>query len=162
MTAVIPTIHIDAFMSTTATAEERQAVIDEVRDACNRYGFFNLLGHGISQETLTEIFNCNKMFFKLPEDQKMDVCISKSLGRSFRGYEPPGIQVHQEGLLPDIKEASDLIHFAPPCSTTDENTYPRHLWSGERYQRMTPTVAHFPQGQTSGRLFCQKNYSKTV
>lgn len=104
---VIPTVDISAFLDPNATPAARKAVIDGVSRACHTYGFFNLVGHGIPLDALREAFDCNKTFFALPEEKKMEVWIGKSLGRSFRGYEPPGIQTHHKGLLPDTKEVSD-------------------------------------------------------
>lgn len=104
----IPTVDITAWIDTSGTEEERQRVVDEMRNACTRYGFFNLVGHGVSPKAQSQALNCAKLFFTLSEQEKMSVCISKSIGRSFRGYEPPGIQVHQEGLLPDTKEVGSM------------------------------------------------------
>lgn len=100
----IPTVDIGPWIDTSGTEEDRQRVVDEMRDACTSYEFFNLIGHGVSPQAQSQALNCAKLFFTLSEQEKMDVCISKSIGRSFRGYEPPGIQVHHEGLLPDTKE----------------------------------------------------------
>ncbi|KAF2134741.1 Clavaminate synthase-like protein [Dothidotthia symphoricarpi CBS 119687] len=102
--AALPTIDISALLSPTASEEARQAVVESMSNACHTYGFFNLVGHGIPQDALRDALECNKLFFALPEDKKMEVSIKKSVGRSFRGYEPPGIQTHHDGLLPDTKE----------------------------------------------------------
>lgn len=102
----IPTVDISAWIDPNSTEEGRQNVVDEMRNACTTYGFFSLVGHGITPEEQEQALKCAKLFFTLSEEDKMDVCIAKSKGRSFRGYEPPGIQVHQEGLLPDTKEVS--------------------------------------------------------
>lgn len=102
----IPTVDISAWIDPCGTERDRQNVVEEMRNACTTYGFFNLVGHGVPPEAQKQALDCARLFFTLSEEQKMDVCISKSKGRSFRGYEPPGIQVHQEGLLPDTKEVS--------------------------------------------------------
>lgn len=100
----IPTVNISAALDPKCSPEARSAIVEAVSNACHVYGFFNLVGHGIPTEVLREAFDVNKMFFALSEDEKMDVSIKKSLGRSFRGYEAPGIQIHHKGLLPDTKE----------------------------------------------------------
>jgi hypothetical protein len=107
--AAIPTVDISAMLSPTASDQERQVVITSMSDACHTYGFFNLVGHGVPQMSLRDALACNKLFFSLPEEKKMEVSIDKSIGRSFRGYEPPGIQTHHAGLLPDTKEVSVFI-----------------------------------------------------
>ncbi|KAG8164504.1 hypothetical protein KVR01_006422 [Diaporthe batatas] len=103
-TATIPTVDIGPILDPKSTKEARRTVVEALSNACHVYGFFNLVGHGIPKESLQEAFEVNKMFFALPEDKKMEVAISKSVGRSFRGYEPAGIQTHHKGLLPDTKE----------------------------------------------------------
>lgn len=103
----IPTVDISAFLDPNSSAKARQEVVDSVSSACHVYGFFNLVGHGIPKEALEEALEINKLFFSLPQEKKMEVWINKSVGRSFRGYEPPGIQTHHEGLLPDTKEVRD-------------------------------------------------------
>lgn len=104
VTAAIPTVDISAFLDPGASDEARRAVVENMSDACHTYGFFSLVGHGLPDHAIQEAFEVNKMFFALPEDKKMEVWINKSVGRSFRGYEPPLIQTHHKGLLPDTKE----------------------------------------------------------
>ncbi|KAJ5909829.1 leucoanthocyanidin dioxygenase [Penicillium tannophilum] len=129
----IPTVDISAWIDPNSTEEGRQNVVDEMRNACTTYGFFSLVGHGITPEEQEQALKCAKLFFTLSEEDKMDVCIAKSKGRSFRGYEPPGIQVHQEGLLPDTKECFIIGHEVPEddpdCGTfsTGPNLWPKSL-----------------------------------
>ncbi|KAI1768920.1 putative 1-aminocyclopropane-1-carboxylate oxidase [Hypoxylon sp. FL1150] len=100
----IPTVDISAILSPTASKAERVQVIEDVRHASTTYGFFNLVGHGIPHAQLQQAFESSKRFFALPEEKRMDVHVGKAMGRSFRGWEPPLIQQHQENLLPDTKE----------------------------------------------------------
>ncbi|KAJ5872920.1 leucoanthocyanidin dioxygenase [Penicillium soppii] len=133
----IPTVDISAWIDPCGTERDRQNVVEEMRNACTTYGFFNLVGHGVSPEAQKQALDCARLFFTLSEEQKMDVCISKSKGRSFRGYEPPGIQVHQEGLLPDTKECFIIGHEVPEddpdCGTfsTGPNLWPKSLPEGK-------------------------------
>ena len=103
----IPTIDIGPWLSQTATQEAKDNVVRQVRDACSTYGFFNLVGHGVPTQAMKQAWEASKTFFKLPLEDKMKVSVDKSLGKSFRGYEPSLIQTHQDGLLPDTKEVSD-------------------------------------------------------
>ena len=102
----IPTVDISPFLDENASPEAKQQVVDAMRDACTTFGFFYLVGHGIPEEDRRMILNCAKLYFSLPKEDKMETWIGKAMGRSFRGYEPPALQVHQEGLLPDTKEVS--------------------------------------------------------
>ena len=107
----IPTVDISVFLSPSATEKGRQDVVDAMSSACSTYGFFNLVGHGVPQALLNKALEVNKRFFSLSHEDRMEVWIEKSLGRSFRGYEPSGMQTHHEGLMPDIKEVRSLQHL---------------------------------------------------
>lgn len=101
----IPTVDISAFLA-DATSSEADKVVEAMRHACSEYGFFYLVGHGIPEVDRQKILDCARLFSSLSHKEKMDVWIGKCMGRSFRGYEPPALQLHQEGLLPDTKEVS--------------------------------------------------------
>ena len=85
-------------------ARNKRAVVEAMSHACSTYGFFYLAGHGVTPAQQKKALDCAKRFFELSKEERMEVWIGKCMGKSFRGYEPPGIQTHQEGLLPDIKE----------------------------------------------------------
>ncbi|KAF5962584.1 Oxoglutarate/iron-dependent oxygenase [Fusarium bulbicola] len=131
--AIIPTVDISDFFDPNTSEEARQAVVKNMSDACHIYGFFSLVGHGVPDHAIKEAFDVNKMFFSLPEDKKMEVCINKSVGRSFRGYEPPLIQTHHRGLLPDTKETfmvgREVGLEDPDCGSfsTGPNLWPSSL-----------------------------------
>ena len=103
-TTSIPTVDIGPFLDGQAAQEAKDAVVAAMRHACSTFGFFYLVGHGIPEEDRLQILKCTKRYFDLPMEEKMETWIGKAIGRSFRGYEPPALQVHQEGLLPDTKE----------------------------------------------------------
>ncbi|KAJ4415489.1 hypothetical protein N0V82_007291 [Gnomoniopsis sp. IMI 355080] len=100
----IPTVDVSALLSSTSSEAERRQVVDNVCHASRKYGFFNLVGHGIPPQQMKQALEINRRFFALPEEKRLDVHVSKAMGRSFRGWEPPLIQQHQDGLLPDTKE----------------------------------------------------------
>lgn len=108
----IPIIDISPFFAPGASQQDQDKVVESVRYACNTYGFFQLTGHGVSREDQTQIMECAKLFFTLPMEERMKIEVKNSMGSSFRGYEPPKIQVHQEGLKPDTKEVSQYIHLS--------------------------------------------------
>ncbi|ROV98452.1 hypothetical protein VPNG_08526 [Cytospora leucostoma] len=132
-TTIIPTVDIRAALDPHSPQEARRKVVEAVSNACHVYGFFNLVGHGIPKEVLREAFALNEMFFALSEDQKLEVSINKSVGRSFRGYEAPGIQTHHKGLLPDTKETfmvgREVPEDDPDCGSfsTGPNLWPKSL-----------------------------------
>ncbi|RAK70798.1 Clavaminate synthase-like protein [Aspergillus fijiensis CBS 313.89] len=147
MKSTIPTVDIAPWLNPHVSESARQHVVAAMRDdACTTYGFFNLIGHGVAPAQRQEILDCAKLFFTLPEDEKMKVWIGNSVGRSFRGYEPPGIQTHQEGLLPDTKECFIVGHEVP-ATDPESGTFSTgpNLWpaaEGHRY-----SVPFFLNGQ---------------
>lgn len=100
----IPTIDIGPFLASNASEQAVAEVVESVRHACTTYGFFQLVGHGISDEVRDGILECAKRFFNLPLDKRMEVQVKHSMGKSFLGYEPVGQQTHQKGLKTDTKE----------------------------------------------------------
>ncbi|KAL4735891.1 hypothetical protein BDV11DRAFT_208117 [Aspergillus similis] len=132
-TTSIPTVDISPFLDDQASQEAKDNVVAAMRHSCFTFGFFYLVGHGIPEEDRLQILNCTKQFFDLPMEEKMETWIGKAMGRSFRGYEPPALQVHQEGLLPDTKEGFILGREtpadAPEAGTfhTGPNQWPRSL-----------------------------------
>ncbi|KAF2151291.1 Clavaminate synthase-like protein [Myriangium duriaei CBS 260.36] len=128
----IPTVDIGPFLN-HASPQAVADVVEAMRHACSTYGFFYLVGHGVSEEDRQTALDCAKLFFTLSKEEKMEVAISKCMGKSFRGYEPPGIQVHQEGLLPDIKECfiigAEIPEDDPEAGTfsTGPNLWPKAL-----------------------------------
>ena len=108
----IPTIDISPWLNPNGSQRARDGVVQAVSQACSTYGFFNLIGHGVPVEAQQKIFECTKKFFDLPLEEKMEVSVDKSLGKSFRGYEPSKIQTHQDGLLPDTKEVKEMHNIS--------------------------------------------------
>ncbi|KAF2966407.1 hypothetical protein GQX73_g7185 [Xylaria multiplex] len=131
-TETIPTVDISPFV-TNAPAKALLEVVKAMKHACTTYGFFYLVGHGVSLGEQNSALDCAKLFFTLSEEEKMSVWLKKSLGKSHRGYEPPGIQTHQKGLLPDTKEAfiigAEVTEDDPEAGTfsTGPNLWPTVL-----------------------------------
>ena len=100
----IPTVDMSPFLDARASVEAREKVVRDMSSACHNFGFFYLVGHGISEEDREKALECAKLYFSLSMEEKMEAWIGSAMGKSFRGYEPSSLQVHKEGLLPDTKE----------------------------------------------------------
>ncbi|KAK0117793.1 hypothetical protein ONS95_012119 [Cadophora gregata] len=99
---LIPLIDISPFLSSTSLGESREHVIQEVRSACQQFGFFELVGHGIPVALQRKVLLCAERLFDLPLEQKQAMSMSNSPGLSKRGYEAMGGQVLDK--KPDSKE----------------------------------------------------------
>ncbi|KAF7592431.1 hypothetical protein BBP40_000279 [Aspergillus hancockii] len=119
----IPTVDISPFLDDQSSPEAKEGVIEAMRYACTTFGFFYLVGHGIPEEDRQKVLACTKLYFSLPKEEKMETWIGKAMGRSFRGYEPPALQVHQEGLLPDTKEKGFIIGRETPADAPEAGTF---------------------------------------
>lgn len=112
----LPIIDLSGYLNPKSQPEDRQRVVEQVRDAASQYGFFQVKGHGIPLELQRDLVRCMANVFNLPEEQKLDMSFLKNPSR--RGYEASGMS-HREGdALPDAKEVRKVVIFLllPGCS----------------------------------------------
>lgn len=64
----IPTIDLSAL-----SHGDTQELVLEIGHACQRWGFFQVVNHGIPLELLVKVVKMAKKFFELPADEKMKV-----------------------------------------------------------------------------------------
>lgn len=89
------------------SAEDRQAVVQQVRDACMSYGFFYVKGHGVAQATCDRMIELSRAFFALPHESKMALDARNGHPKSYRGYQAIGGEGYEKGRKYDIKEVSN-------------------------------------------------------
>ncbi|KAI4182070.1 MAG: hypothetical protein L6R41_006221 [Letrouitia leprolyta] len=99
---VLPVIDFTGYLN-PKTDEEKQRVIAEVRDACAKYGFFAVKGHGVPLKSQQELIQSIGKLFALPKEEKMKLSYMKNPCR--RGYEASGDSMRDGDALPDSKEA---------------------------------------------------------
>ncbi|KAJ8124209.1 hypothetical protein ONZ43_g7 [Nemania bipapillata] len=98
---VLPIIDLSGYID-PKSPEDKQRVIEEVRDAARQYGFFQAKGHGIPLDLQQDLLRCMSNVFNLPKDEKLKMSFLENPCR--RGYEAAGMS-HREGdALPDAKE----------------------------------------------------------
>lgn len=85
----IPTINVREYFGPSSPASKDEAV-KQIRDACLRHGFFQLVGHGVPLEVQQGMLRGNKKFFDFPLEQKRGLSLYKNSWR--RGYEALGEQ----------------------------------------------------------------------
>ncbi len=123
-TAEIPLIDIAAWLSPDSTSIQRDDVIDQVRQACIEYGFFQVVGHGVPLELQYQVLQCSRDFFSLPLSEKMEVAQARAMGMSARGYEILGGQTLQSNALPDMKEVSTVATLLTGIDIIISSPYP--------------------------------------
>lgn len=85
--------------------EQRQSAAQALVAACREAGFFYLVGHPVTPDTIASLLEQARAFFAQPEEQKLTHYIGKS--QNHRGYVPPGEETFYDGAR-DQKESFDL------------------------------------------------------
>ncbi|ABA24606.1 2OG-Fe(II) oxygenase [Trichormus variabilis ATCC 29413] len=76
-------------------------VAQQIKQACQDYGFFYIVGHGVDEQLQTQLEHLSQEFFA--QDQETKLKISMALGgRAWRGYFPVGNELTSG--RPDLKE----------------------------------------------------------
>lgn len=104
----LPIIDISAFLEPNATPAARDEVASALWIACVDYGFFYLIGHGISQSTTGNILSLARSFLQSATKEEKVALQRKSVaegGDGARGYQLMGENV--TGGLQDWHEAID-------------------------------------------------------
>lgn len=109
----LPIIDLHRYLHPTSP-EDQQAVIAEVREACQKYGFFQVKGHGVPLSQQEGLIQALDNFFSLPAEEKIKLSFLKSPCR--RGYEASGMSLRDGDALPDSKEV--LTSFSTVSSDT--------------------------------------------
>lgn len=100
----LPIIDLDGYIN-PKSPEEKQQVIEQVRDAASQYGFFQIKGHGVPLNLQQDLIRCMENVFNLPTEEKLQMSFLDNPCR--RGYEASGMS-HREGdALPDAKEVCE-------------------------------------------------------
>jgi isopenicillin N synthase-like dioxygenase len=104
--SAIPEIDISAFPGGSAAAKEKAS--SAVAEALARIGFMTIVGHGISEQLVAEIFRVSREFFDLPTAEKMKARHPEEKNHSNRGYIPLGAEYFDHAAkgktAPDNKE----------------------------------------------------------
>jgi isopenicillin N synthase-like dioxygenase len=114
----IPVVDLSAWHG---SAEDRNALADEVRAICHDVGFFHLVGHGVPERFSGAYFDGLQRFFALPEATKAR--IDKAHSRHFRGWERVGAELTNN--RPDHREQLDVSTEHPARPADVEPPYLR-------------------------------------
>ena len=100
MTDRLPIVDMAALFDPGDAAGHAKVAAD-LAAACETWGFFYLLGHGVDRELLDELEAQSRRFFALPRATKMRIAMARG-GRAWRGYFPLGGELTSG--RPDLKE----------------------------------------------------------
>jgi isopenicillin N synthase-like dioxygenase len=108
--SLVPTIDIASFLADPRSSAAEQ-VIDAVRQACRKTGFFQVVGHGIPEDLQHQLFEASRQFFALSSEEKTKLDARTTIGR--RGYDVLASQAYDTDSLPDLKEGFYIGHDVP-------------------------------------------------
>ena len=97
----LPLVDLSGYIN-PSSEEEKQRVIAELCDACRKFGFVQVKGHGIPLDVQREFLKSLPNLFRLPREEKMKYSFLNSVGR--RGYEASGDSMREGDRLHDAKE----------------------------------------------------------
>jgi len=92
-------------------AGNRASVAAAIGRACCDYGFFYVVGHGVSPSLIADLEQASRSFFDQPLPAKQEIAMSRG-GRAWRGYFPVGGELTSG--KPDQKEG---IYFGTELGT---------------------------------------------
>ena len=106
MKNIIPTINIASILKEDFYSTKSIQTINKIKKACINIGFFQITGHGISQNNIKNTCKVGKKFFNLSEKNKKKLSPKKWNSKNkniYRGYFPNDVN-GKEGLdIGDLK-----------------------------------------------------------
>lgn len=130
---------------------QRERVAAELGEACKRYGFFYLSGHGIRNGTLESLDRASRAFFALPEKQKMEIPMARA-GQAWRGFFPLGGELtsgkpdDKEGVYFGVDLPADDARVKTGLPLHGANLYPAQVPelkdAVDAYMREATRAAH--------------------
>ncbi|KAL2814099.1 Clavaminate synthase-like protein [Aspergillus cavernicola] len=117
---------IDLFALNSRNSQDRQNLAEQVYKACTQVGFFYIKNHGISKELIAALHEEARLFFALPEEQKMEYYVGKS--KKYRGYmplyteQPTGIDEPDPATQPTTGAFSESFDIGYELSADPERT----------------------------------------
>ena len=103
---IIPTINISSIIKNGFESSKSINTINKIKKACIKIGFFQIIGHGISQKNIRNICNAGNKFFNSSDKNKRKLSPKKWNSRNkniYRGHFPNDVN-GKEGLdIGDLK-----------------------------------------------------------
>lgn len=107
----IPTVDVSPLVG--AGGDPRR-VARSIDDACRRFGFFSIVGHGVDLAGLRRLDSLAREFFALPEAEKAAVAMPRG-GRAWRGWFPLGGE-----LTSGVADRKEGYYFGEELGADDD------------------------------------------
>ncbi|KAE8145249.1 oxidoreductase [Aspergillus avenaceus] len=142
----IPIIDFGGFYS---NAKDRTLLIDQVRQACLQYGFFQITNHRVPSVLQKAIFTQAQDVFKLPLEVK-DKYNNRDPKNYNRGYERPRSNNYENQGPGDSKEGFYFSEKLPPDhpavlagTLSAQNQYPAEIRDATVFRRVVDTYYEY-------------------
>ena len=109
----LPIIDIGPLMDSSGHDEAGARTAAEIGLACERWGFFVVVGHGIDTRSRARLTSCARAFFALSDSEKAEISMVRG-GAAWRGWFPVGDELTSG--LPDGKEG---VYFGTDLAPDD-------------------------------------------
>lgn len=132
----IPVIDMGGMMAMEMEKTRRVAVVEEVRKACQEWGFFQIVNHGFSTDMLARVERESRRLFSLPLEEKLK---SQRQPGTVSGYG------HGSGIHVNTKPWSECFGMRPvPGPLVSDHA--EKLFQGEARQefRCILVLDHWP------------------
>lgn len=90
------------------TESSRQRIAQEIVAVCKTVGFVYIINHSLPESMLDEAFNWSKLFFELPQDEKL------------KAPHPEGWAVHRGYSWPGLEKVSQAINTGNDQERVDQ------------------------------------------
>jgi isopenicillin N synthase-like dioxygenase len=118
----IPTLDISRFEN------DKQNFAVELGKSYQELGFCGIVGHGVNDQLLADVYAVMRKFFDLPVEVKKKYHVEGQGGA--RGYTGFGVEVAKDNDIPDLKEFWHMgreIEGKPPHPTLYPNLWPEEI-----------------------------------
>ncbi|KAJ7570563.1 hypothetical protein O6H91_01G125900 [Diphasiastrum complanatum] len=111
----VPIIDMAPFLETNCNeviSAKRKVVLQELRNACEEWGFFTVINHGLNLQFLEKALKVSEDFFGLPVEEKLKV-------KPAPGSTPYPAGFNNENRTQGIHDRKELLYFFLDDSSTD-------------------------------------------
>ena len=126
-------------------AAAAQSVADAVARACREHGFFQIVGHGIPQALIDDVFRQSRRFFGLPMAEKRNLARSKE---NPRGY-------YDRELTKNARDLKEVFDFGLEPYPELPSDHPKNRWPVDGYNLWPESLPAFKTTMTDYYRACE-------
>ena len=118
----VPIIDIAALVQ-NSSGDEAKTCIHQIADACQTWGFFQVVNHGISDQMIANVWQQTRAIFALPLEQKITVLRTRKNPWGFYNNELTKNQRDKKEVFDFTREGVDPIYQQRNCWPQGQDTF---------------------------------------